>query len=425
MDRIRRHSVIGDIRYFIKWSILSVIIGGLIGSVGAIFAYLVNFATKFWMSNTYSIFILPFSGLFIMWFYHILHADKPRGTNLVLDSIAEGDDITINMAPLIFVSTVLTHIGGGSSGREGAALQLGGSLGNLFGKCLKLDRKDRNIAIMCGMSACFAAVFGTPLAAAIFAMEVISIGIMHYSALIPGLFSAYIAAAIAKQFGVTGESFILTNIPDWNFKAALLIILLGIFCAFISSFFCILLHKSDEVYKKYFKNPYIRILAASLIFIALTLLLGSDDYRGGGFQLVEKCMEGEVRYEAFLLKMFFTALLLGAGFKGGEIVPTFTVGATFGCMFGIFLGLSPQLCTACGMAACFAGVTNCPISSIFIAIELFGIAGLPYYALAIAVSFCLSGYNGLYSAQRFTYSKSKPEYINAKLAYLHHKEDEK
>lgn len=419
MQKITKYFQLEHMKYFIKWSLFSIVFGIFIGGTGTAFAFGVNAATAFWTGHSYALFLLPFSGLFIVWFYHLMKADKPRGTNLVIDSISEGEDITIKMAPLIFVSTIMTHIGGGSSGREGAALQLGGSLGNLLAKIARLDKKERNIAIMCGMSACFAAVFGTPLAAAVFSMEVISIGIMHYSALIPSVFSAYIAAAVSKQAGLHPEQFILAQAPAWNLKNALLIILLGIFCSFLSSLFCMMLHKSEEIYKKIFPNPYLRILAASAIFIALTLLLGTNDYRGGGFPLVERCMEGQVRYEAFILKMFFTALLLGAGFKGGEIVPTFTVGAAFGCAFGILSGLSPQLCTACGMAACFVGVTNCPISSVFIAIELFGLSGLPYYVIVIAVSFCLSGYHGLYSAQKFTYSKTKPEYINVKAIHLH------
>ena len=362
-------SYIGNVRYFIKWTLIAVFTGLGVGAVGSAFALCVNAAGAFWQSFRWALFLLPVSGLMIVLLYRLARAYNPRGTNLVISSISSGEEIDIKMAPLIFISTVLTHTGGGSAGREGAALQLGGSLGNLISKIIKLDAKDRNVAVMCGMSACFAAVFGTPLTAAIFCMEFISIGIMYHAALIP--------------------------------------------CVY-----CTLLHKSEYLYKKYFKNAYLRVLAAAFIFIILTLLVGTDDYRGGGFLLVERCMKDGVGYEAFLLKMLFTALLLGGGFKGGEIVPTFTVGAAFGCACTRFLGLPLQLSTACGMVACFAGVTNCPISSVFMAIELFGLAGLPYYVIAIAVCFTLSGYYGLYSAQRVPYSKTKAVYINSSIEEL-------
>ncbi len=411
-------SYIGNVRYFIKWTLIAVFTGLGVGAVGSAFALCVNAAGAFWQSFRWALFLLPVSGLMIVLLYRLARAYNPRGTNLVISSISSGEEIDIKMAPLIFISTVLTHTGGGSAGREGAALQLGGSLGNLISKIIKLDAKDRNVAVMCGMSACFAAVFGTPLTAAIFCMEFISIGIMYHAALIPCVFSAYIAASAARCAGVVHEVFPVLYAPEFNIKTAAYSIIMGMLCAVVSAVFCTLLHKSEYLYKKYFKNAYLRVLAAAFIFIILTLLVGTDDYRGGGFLLVERCMKDGVGYEAFLLKMLFTALLLGGGFKGGEIVPTFTVGAAFGCACTRFLGLPLQLSTACGMAACFAGVTNCPISSVFMAIELFGLAGLPYYVIAIAVCFTLSGYYGLYSAQRVPYSKTKAVYINSSIEEL-------
>ena len=155
-------------------------------------------------------------------------------------------------------------------------------------------------------------------------------------------------------------------------------------------------------------------MAAAALLICITLLTGSRDYNGSSMGLIEEALEGHVRYEAFVLKMLFTAVTLGAGYKGGEIVPTLCVGATFGCIVGSLLGFSPSLCAACGMAALFVGVTNCPISSLIIAFEMCGFEAMPYFALAIGVSFTLSGYYGLYGSQKFVYSKMKTELINRK-----------
>ena len=303
---------------------------------------------------------------------------------------------------------------GGSSGREGAALQLGGSLGNLFGNAIHLDEKDKKIAIMCGMSAVFSALFGTPVAAAIFPLEVISIGVLYYAALVPCIFSSFIGVGIARYLGIAGEHFTVLSIPAISVSSVGWIIFLSALCAGVSIVFCLMLHGAEHTYRKIFPNPYVRILAASAIFILLTLLIGTRDYCGSSMPLIERSMEGEIGYEAFFLKMLFTAIALGAGFKGGEIVPTLCVGAAFGCAFGQITGFAPSLCAACSMAALFAGVTNCPISSLVIALELFGYEGMEYFSIAIAVAFALSGYYGLYASQKFVYSKTKTEFINRK-----------
>ena len=331
---------------------------------------------------------------------------------MVIDAISSNERVTPATGPLIFFSTILTHLGGGSSGREGAALQLGGSIGNSFGEWFKLDERDKKIAIMCGMSAVFSALFGTPVAAAIFSLEVVSIGVLYYAALVPCVFSSFLAVGIARAAGLEGEHFPVEMIPALDLKAVGLLVLLGILCAAVSILFCVLLHTAEHAYWKYFPDARVRILAGSFLFIALTLLSGTRDYCGSSMGLIESSIEGSVRYEAFLMKMLFTAVALGAGFKGGEIVPTLCVGAALGCAFGEITGFAPSLCAACGMAALFAGVTNCPITSLVIALELFGYEGMEYFSIIIAVAFALSGYYGLYASQKFVYSKTRTEFIN-------------
>ncbi len=404
-----------EITASLKWVVFSIISGGVIGSVGTLFYFGMSIVTLVRTKNPWIIWLLPIGGLLIVGAYRMLHDEKDSGTNLVLSAIHSGDELPFRMAPLIFFSTLITHLFGGSAGREGAALQLGGSIGNGIGRLFHFDEKDKHIMIMCGMSAAFSALFGTPMAAAIFSMEVVSVGIMHYSALVPCVIAALVAHGIASSFGVTAESFPLGKIPSFTVKNAMKIALLAILCALVSVLFCILLHQAEYLYKKFFKNAYVRIFVGGFLVILLTLLVGDQTYNGAGMPVIEACMKtGTVAWQAFLLKMIFTAVTLGAGYKGGEIVPTFFIGATFGCLFGNLIGFSPVLCAAVGMSAVFCGVTNCPITSLLISFELFGYEGMPYFLLAIAFSYMLSGYYGLYHSQKIVYSKYKTNYINRK-----------
>ena len=401
--------------YFIKWTLIASLIGGVGGGIGACFAKAVIWATAFRQGHSWTLYLMPAAGVLIVWMYCRCHEENNRGTNAVLEAVSANQEVSLATGPLIFLSTVLTHFVGGSSGREGAALQLGGSLGSLSGKLLKLGKRDRKVAVMCGMSAVFGALFGTPVAAAMFAVEVASVGEIYYAGLLPSVFSAFLGANISHALGVPAEAFAILNLPKFTPLTAAYTVFLGLLCALVSIGFCMLLHSAGKLYRKYIPNPYYRILAASALFILLTFLLGTREYHGGSMQLIEHAMEGHAQYEDFLLKALFTAVALGAGFRGGEIVPTLCVGSTFGCIVGQVMGISPSFSAACGMAALFAGVTNCPISTMFIALELFGGEGMPFFAIVIAVTFALSGYYGLYSSQKFACSKTELEFahINA------------
>ena len=401
--------------YFIKWTLIASLIGGVGGGIGACFAKAVIWATAFRQGHSWTLYLMPAAGVLIVWMYCRCHEENNRGTNAVLEAVSANQEVSLATGPLIFLSTVLTHFVGGSSGREGAALQLGGSLGSLSGKLLKLGKRDRKVAVMCGMSAVFGALFGTPVAAAMFAVEVASVGEIYYAGLLPSVFSAFLGANISHALGVPAEAFAILNLPKFTPLTAAYTVFLGLLCALVSIGFCMFLHSAGKLYRKYIPNPYYRILAASALFILLTFLLGTRAYHGGSMQLIEHAMEGHARYEDFLLKALFTAVALGAGFRGGEIVPTLCVGSTFGCIVGQIMGISPSFSAACGMAALFAGVTNCPISTMFIALELFGGEGMPFFAIVIAVTFALSGYYGLYSSQKFACSKTELEFahINA------------
>lgn len=399
----------------VKWIVFSILSGLIIGTIGSSFYHCVKFATDLRQENQWLLLLLPLGGLLIVGLYQLFKDENDTGTNLVLSAIHSNEEIPLRMAPLIFLSTLITHLFGGSAGREGAALQIGGSIGGSLGKLFRFNEKDKHIMIMCGMSAAFTALFGTPMAAAVFSIEVVSVGIMHYSALVPCVISALVSDGVSAYLGVTPESFPLTGLPAFSLKSAILVAFLAILSALVSILFCIVLHQTDYLYKKFFKNRYLRVFAGGILVILLTLLVGDQTYNGSGISVIELCMEGgSVASYAFLLKMVFTALTLGAGYKGGEIVPSFFIGGTFGYLFASLTELSPALCTAVGMTSVFCGVTNCPITSLLISFELFGYEGMPFYLLSAALSYMLSGYYGLYLSQKIIYSKYKTEYINRK-----------
>ena len=396
----------------LRWLLVSGLTGVACGLVGAAFYYVVSFVTAARQAHGWLLFCLPLAGLFIVWSYRVLGMENDSGTNQIIASVRSGEKPPLRLALLIFVSTALTHLTGGSAGREGAALQIGGSVAASIGRLLRLGERNMNLIVMCGMSAVFTALFGTPLSATVFSLEVVSVGIVHYSALFPCLLASLVTTGVTRMLGVHPEGYVLMGGPalDWQFM--LRTGLLAIACALLSMAFCVLMHKTNHLYKKYLPNQYLRVLAGAAILIVLTLLVGSRDYNGAGGNIIEAALAGHAVPYAFLLKMLFTAVTLGAGFRGGEIVPTFFVGATFGCAAAPLLGLDPAFGGAIGMIALFCGVTNCPLASIFLSIELFGSSHVLFFALACALSYLLSGKFSLYSAQKIVYSKLEPRFID-------------
>ncbi len=399
---------------FLKWVCISLVVGVVIGGFSILFGKSMDYVTDFRQDNIFIIYFLPLAGILIVAMHRLCHYEENKGTNTIISNLHAKDDIPMKTVPLIFISTVATHLFGGSAGRESAALQLGGSLGNGIGKLIRLDENDRRVTVMCGMSAAFAALFGTPMAAAIFSIEVGSIGIMYFAALVPCVFSAIIASRFALNMGIHPEKFQVTGIPAINIENTAKIVFMCVICAVVSCIFCIVLHRMAIIMRVYIKNSYVRIVAASAVIILSTKLMGSTDYLGAGIDVIERAIGGEAVPYAFIVKMFLTAITLGAGFKGGEIVPSFFVGATLGCLLGNIFGVSPSFCAALGMTAIFCGVTNCPITSMLISFELFGYKGAVFFMMASAISYMLSGYYSLYNEQRIMYSKTRTQFVNEK-----------
>lgn len=395
----------------LKWLSIGILMGLVVGSISSAFSFCLTFVTELRMKHPYIVYGLPIGGLVIVGLYKLFLKDKKKGTNVVINSISDKPQISSLIAPLIFVSTVITHFFGGSAGREGAALQLGGSLGNTFGRVFKFKERDKKIIIMSGMSAAFSALFGTPMAAAIFSIEAATVGSLYIASLLPCVISAVVASYFSASLGISPESFTISEIPEFGIANGGKTILLALLVGLISIAFCAAMKYSKKYFKIWIKNPFLRIVAAAALFLLITFIIGGQDYYGAGIHVIEHAVvNGEAKPYAFALKILLTALVLGAGFQGGEIVPAFYVGATFGCVFGQIIGLSPGLCAAMGMTAMFCGITNCPITSMLISFELFGFECVPYIIVTAAVSFVASGYSSIYSSQQFLYSKYRPIY---------------
>lgn len=398
---------------FGKWLLCAGVTGLLCGLVGTLFHICLQAATACQSQYSWLLYFLPFAGLLIVLLYHVCNMRQDPGTNLVFASIRGGEQVPLRMAFLIFCGTLLTHLFGGSSGREGAALQIGGSIGGFIGRTLHLDEQDMRIFTMCGMSAAFSALFGTPLTAAIFSMEVVSVGMVYYVALLPALISALIAFGIAGLCGIAPTHFSIPALPAETWDVFLQVILLGVLCAFVSILLCVCIRTAGKLFRRFFHNPYLRIAVGGALVVGLSLLCGTRDYNGAGMDVITRAVGGSAMPAAFLLKLLFTALTLGCGFKGGEIVPTFFIGATFGCVTGGLLGLPAGFGAAVGLVATFCGVVNCPFASIILSVELFGSDGILLFAAACAVSYMLSGRYSLYTSQKIIYSKIKASYIDA------------
>lgn len=403
---------IGYILAFVKWIVLALVVGIIGGILGSVFHISIDYVTALRTEHGFLIYLLPIGGVLIAGMYFLFGSKVRIDTNRVIESIRRDKKIPIVMIPLIFFSTVITHMLGGSAGREGAALQLGGSIGYNFGRIFRLKKNDMHIIVMSGMSSVFAALFGTPLTAAIFSLEVTSVGIFHYAGLLPCVISSVTAAQIARKFNLHPVHFAGVEFGRVTWGLTGQVILLAVLCAVVSIFFCITIKKSEHLMEKLFKNRFLRAFMGGVIIVLLTMILRTRDYNGAGMDVVERAIGGQAVPWAFLLKILFTAITISAGFKGGEIVPAFFIGSTFGCVASPLFGLDPTLGAAIGFIALFCGVVNCPVASILLSLEVFGPEGILFFAIACSVSYMMSGYFGLYESQKILYSKINDEYIN-------------
>lgn len=396
---------------FGRWVLAAVVLGAACGLVGAFFHKAIDVVTEFRMEHVQIIWLLPVAGVVTLLLYRLCRVDLRVGTNRIIQAARGEESVPLLLAPLIFAGTLLSHLFGASAGREGAALQLGGSMGYNFGRAFHFDREDVQVLTMCGMAACFSALFGTPLTAAVFVLEVLRVGSMAYSALLPCVLSAYTAALVAKGLGTSPMAFTLAGAPELGPVSALQTLGLAALCGVVGILFCTCTHRAGHLLERYIKNPYIRIAAAGLVVAVAAPVFGLYDYTGAGSHMIAGAMDGSAPGFAFFIKILLTALCVGAGFRGGEIVPTLFIGSTFGCVAGPLLGLDPGFSAAIGLIALFCSVVNCPLASVCLAMELFSPADPALFVLAVAVAYVLSGYYGLYGSQKILFSKVRQEVL--------------
>lgn len=386
----------------IKWTILTIsafAVGLLCGAIGGAFARSISYVTALRSSHGWLIYLLPVGGLASVGLYKLTKTDG-IGTDRALESVQGKKDTPVLLVPVIFAASVITHLFGGSAGKEGAALQLGSGAAELVSRLVKADRKMHSVMTICGMAALFSAVFGTPVGACVFALEVAVIGRMNAVAVFPAFISSITAHLISTSIGVLPERFHLDTVPEFSLPVLLKTFGVAVIASLAAYFFCHSLRRCEKLFARVFGNPFIRIFVGGCMVIILTMIFGTD-YNGGGVFVIDRIFtEGTVRPEAFLLKIIFTIITVSAGYKGGEIVPSFFIGATLGAALAAVFGLPIGFCAAIGMTAFFGGVTNCPIASAVLAVELFGASGFVLFAAAAFSSRVFSGKVSLYHKQK-------------------------
>jgi H+/Cl- antiporter ClcA len=399
-----------------KWILLSVLVGTLAGSASALFLTLLSSATSFRISHPWLLWFLPLCGFTVGYIYYKWGTVIEKGNNLILDNIHKPSGvIPILMLPMILFSTVLTHLFGGSAGREGTAVQMGGALASWVANRLSLRSEDIRLTLMAGMSAGFGAVFGTPLAGAVFGMEVQSVGSIRYEGIIPCLIASIVGDLVCRWWGVGHTHYkqspaVLFNV--WLFSK---LIIAGIVFGLAALLFSELTHAISENFKRLISWPPLRPVIGGFIIIALTYLVGSQDYLGLSLPLLTASTDGSrISNYAFLFKIIFTAITLGTGFKGGEVTPLFVIGATLGHVVGIVMGESPELFAAIGFVAVFGAAANTPIACLLMGIELFGGEIALPYGVACILAYVFSGHRGIYLAQTIDSPKSKTLQIKHK-----------
>ena len=391
---------------FLKWGLFGLLMGVWGGLLGAGFHHALHFVTHLRAEHNWLIFLLPVGGSLSVGIYTLFRQRSNRGTNEVIDAVLSGGDVSAKVAPTIFLATAVTHLFGGSAGREGAALQIGGSTATLISRGLRLGSRDRRVLIMSGMSAVFAGLFGTPLTAALFCMEFVSVGTLFSPALLPCYVSAFTASKVSGLLGVHAEGLLLETATAVTLGNIWRFLILAVLVSLVGILMCWVFHKAEHLAQHHIPNVWIRIVVGGVLIMGLTLLVGDHRYNGAGMDMALGAVEGNANWFDFLLKMLFTAITLAAGFKGGEIVPTFCIGATFGCIVGGLLGLDAGLCGALGLVGLFCCATNSPFASIILSIEMFGGANLHLFALMCVICFVLSGQGGLYSSQMQIFRKT-------------------
>jgi H+/Cl- antiporter ClcA len=412
------------LNHLIRWTLLSLPVAIIVGSLVAFFLWLLDKATDLRWQQGWLLYLLPLAGILIYYIYKCLGKNAEAGNNLVVDEIHEpGGGVPARMTPLVLATTIITHLFGGSAGREGTAVQMGGSIAGVAARLLKLDKQDVRILLMCGIAAGFGAVFGTPVTGAIFALEVLAAGRINHNALMPCFIASVLADFTCSAYGIHHTAYhisfhqvVSSSVPILHFDYRLLatVIVAGLCFGLAGYLFSELTHTIKNYSNRFIPIKWLIPAIGGIIIIALTFALGTRDYLGlgvthpqeGGVSIISCFKAGGAGYLSWWWKLLFTAITIGMGFKGGEVTPLFFIGAALGNTVAMLTGAPVDLMAGLGFIAVFAGATNTPIACTIMGVELFGGEYLLYYAVACFTAYYFSGHSGIYLSQRLALSKT-------------------
>lgn len=386
--------------YLIKWLLICTVIGAIVGSISAFFLLSLDWATNWREAHLWVIALLPIGGFIIGLSYHLYGDSVVKGNNLLLEEFHSPKKIIpFRMVPLVLFGTILTHLFGGSAGREGTAVQIGGAIADRFTKLLKLSKRDRQIVLIVGISAGFAAVFGTPLAGGIFALEVLILGRIRLDAIVPSFMGAVLANYFCEIWNVSHTHYSISAVAEMNPVNLLWALLAGIIFGLVAMLFSKSTHFWNHLFTKHIKYPPLRPVIGGVILAIAIYSIGTTKYIGLGIPTIVEAFESNLNSYDFLIKVLLTSFTLGAGFKGGEVTPLFFIGATLGNVLIWFIPLPMSLLAGMGFVAVFAGATNTPIACTIMGIELFGIESGVFIAIACSAAYLFSGHSGVYASQ--------------------------
>lgn len=405
-DNRHRFEQLIALPHVIKWLPIAFVIGLLSGTASAALLASLEWATNWRESHVWIIAFLPLGGFLIGWIYHRFGKTVEAGNNLLLDEIHNPKDIIpLRMAPLVLLGTVGTHFFGGSAGREGTALQMGASLADQVNKLLRFKDVDRRVVLMAGMSGGFGSVFGTPLAGTIFGLEVLAIGKLRYDALFPCLVAAIVGDRVSLLWGIHHQEYRVPLVAPITVTGLICAVIAGAAFGIVAMLFAEATHEISHLFKTKVSYPPIRLLIGGVLVAFSVWAIGTTKYIGLGIPTIVQSFSTQLPPWDFALKLAFTALTLGAGFKGGEVTPLFYIGATLGNALSLLLALPAPLLAGMGFVGVFAGAANTPVASTLMGIELFGVQSGVYVAIACVVSYLFSGHAGIYKSQRIGLSK--------------------